>query len=226
MSMTLDWLLFDFGGCLDSDGVHSRTLFLKHFMKNNLIDEFSDFNAFHNAYSAADQFVIDHSLLINAKLQEMNEILCCLIARDLDIFKNSTAILKVATDITEEQDYYLKRNSPLLYDLEEQYRLGMISNFTGNLGVILKEYGLDSHFKFVLDSYHVGFSKPSPQIFSLAIDLAKTQAERICFIGDNPERDIVPARMLGMKTILISSEADLHIADFNISSLGQIQDVL
>jgi putative hydrolase of the HAD superfamily len=48
--------------------------------------------------------------------------------------------------------------------------------------------------------------KPSPQPFTRACELLNVEPNRSVFVGDNPEIDIIGARKLGMKTVIIGSE--------------------
>ena len=220
-SLNIPWILFDFGGCLDSDGVHSRKLFLEQFIKFDLVKNQSNYSIFQEAYSYSDKKVINESLILDANLLLMNEKMCFYIAEFLNINDQST-ISKVASAITDVQAYYLKRNKLILEKLVPHYKLGIISNFSGNLKKILEEFELSPYFNFVLDSYHVGFSKPDPRIFELAIKTCGVSSKDICFIGDNIDRDILPAKKVGMKTILISSNLAESQADYNLSSLEDL----
>lgn len=219
--MQVKWILFDFGGCLDSDGIHSRTLFLSQFSKYNLINSAEDYTRFHDAYSYSDRIVIENSLIVDSTLLEMNDRMCFYIAQKLNI-ADTSKVSEVAKAITEIQSIYLRRNKKILEQLNGQYQLGVISNFSGNLTTILDEFSLISHFSFVLDSYHVGASKPNPAIFNLAIEKCSSSSKEICFVGDNIERDIVPANALGMKTILISPTRKKCKADYTLTSLEEL----
>jgi putative hydrolase of the HAD superfamily len=195
------------GGCLDSDGVHSRALFLSQFIAFNLVTSPKDYPLFQDAYTYSDKKVINESLIVNANLLEMNELMCFFIGEKLGL-NNPSEISKVAHAITKIQAFYLQRNKRILEELHTQYQLGIISNFSGNLMTILDEFSLTPYFSFVLDSYHVGLCKPDPLFFKLGIEKCNTSPGEVCFIGDNIERDIFPAHKLGMKTILISSFQD------------------
>lgn len=220
MDLAFNWILFDFGGCLDSDGVHSRKLFFEQFVKHGLVESTNN-KIFQEAYSYSDQKVIGESLIVNSSLKEMNELMSFYIAENLKL--NNPEIVKLAAlGITEVQAFYLKRNKVLLETLSKKYPLGIISNFSGNLEKILAEFELTKYFKFVLDSYHVGFSKPDPAIFHEAIKRSGDQAFNLCFIGDNIDRDIMPAKKLGMKTILISQSEKKSVADITLSSLEDL----
>jgi HAD superfamily hydrolase (TIGR01549 family) len=220
--INVKWILFDFGGCLDSDGVHSRKLFWDQFASSGLkgISQ----HRFQEAYSNIDQKIIKESLLLNFGLLQMNKLMCKMLAQDLGlqdiIFTN-----KVANAITQDQSFYLRRNKSLLIELQKNYRLGIISNFTGNLEIILNEFALTEHFDFVLDSYHVGWSKPSQEIFHLATKLSGTEAAHIAFVGDNPERDIRPAKLAGMTTVLLGNRNNTTEADYTLESLNDLLDI-
>lgn len=221
MSLNVKWILFDFGGCLDSDGLHSRTLFYNQFKNFGLISPDEDCNSFQDAYTYSDRKVITESLIAESSLAEMNEIMCTLIAEKLSI-GNFLDVQKVANAITKEQGNYLKRNKSILEKIKLQYKLGIISNFSGNLIKILDEFSLTPYFSFVLDSYHIGASKPDPRIFKLALKHCETDAKEICFVGDNIERDVEPAYKLGMKTILLNPILKDSSADYTLSSLEEL----
>lgn len=218
----VEWLLFDFGGCLDSDGVHSRSLFFNQFKKFNIIDDSEEsYLLFQEAYTYSDSTLIQKSIVTNSELAQMNEKMCLFIALKLKI-RDALKLSQVSKSITDIQTYYLKRNKKLLTELKKVYRLGMVSNFTGNLESILNEYSLRNDFQFVLDSYHVGISKPDARIFKNAILQCQTAPDNICFIGDSEERDITPAKELGMKTILISASKKKTAADYMVTSLEEL----
>jgi len=56
----------------------------------------------------------------------------------------------------------------------------------------------------------VGLKKPDPKLFGLALERLKLPAESVAFVGDSFERDILPAKALGMQTFwLIGGDKDL-----------------
>jgi putative hydrolase of the HAD superfamily len=220
----LKWILFDFGGCLDSDGMHSRALFFNQFLKYNLLIPGESSTTFNEAYTYSDRLVVANSLIINSTLFEMNAIMCFHIASKLKI-SNASMVTNIAESITYIQSKYLKRNRKILQKLAEQYQLGIVSNFSGNLTAILNEFFMMPYFNFVLDSYHVGFSKPNSAIFNLALQKCKAAPNEICFIGDNIANDIRPAKALGMKTVLICDKGGNSEADYTLTSLEEFLEL-
>lgn len=191
-------LVFDFGGTLDSNGVHSRTLFFRAFKQFNLLSQ-EDNKVFQDAYSYSDHLVISQGLIKKSNLLEMNQIMCHHIFKNLQMSENEN----VAKEITNTQMQYLKENHRALTVMSEHFEMGIISNFSGNLSVVLDEFDLLDLFDFVLDSYYVGFSKPDPRIFQKALELSEFNPNQIFYLGDNHVRDVLAAKSLGFKTGLI-----------------------
>jgi len=141
-------------------------------------------------------------------------------------------IEQLAQKITNFQSGYLERNKPFLQDLAKKYSLGIISNFSGNLEIILKEFQMLDLFSFVLDSYHQKVTKPDAKIFKTAIEKTGVGAEQICYMGDNPTCDMIPAKKLGMRTIYIFNPQESRIkrkecqADVVVESLLEIKSYL
>ena len=93
------------------------------------------------------------------------------------------------------------RNQGVLERLARRYRLGIVSNFTGNLTHCLDELGLARLFTAVSDSAVVGAAKPDPRIFREALGaLGGAAAERAWMVGDNFEADVGGAAGLGIRT--------------------------
>jgi len=200
-NVSLSWMVFDFGGCLDSDGTHSRVLFFRAFTAQGLVQK-EEWDRFQNAYSDVDLHLVQHGLDKDYNLRRMNEIMCQMMAKSLGLTDQKRVTLAIE-EITQTQAKFLRRNTSILMALKRKFNLGIISNFYGNLDTVLKEFHIYELFDFVLDSFHVGQSKPDPRIFQQAIDLSGQESRAMCFVGDNPNRDIRPARKLGMTTILI-----------------------
>ena len=59
---------------------------------------------------------------------------------------------------------------PVLKELSEKYPLVLVSNFYGNVETVLKDFGIDTYFKEIIESAVVGVSKPDPKIFSLGVE--------------------------------------------------------
>ena len=192
-------VLFDFGGTLDSDGQHWLDRFYAiypqvglHQIPKNLIKE-----AF---YWADEQADLDRAIR-TADLQSMMDRHVAWQFKKLGL--NDKALeTKVSAAFAKPCARTLRRNRHVLEALHfAGLKLGVISNFYGNVEVLCKEFGLNEYLDFILDSMVVGVRKPDPAIFRLALEKLGTPAEETAFVGDSFDRDIIPAKALGMKTI-------------------------
>jgi putative hydrolase of the HAD superfamily len=80
---------------------------------------------------------------------------------------------------------------------------GVISNSNGSVRSILESLGLTPHLDFVLDSGDLGFEKPDPRIFHLALDRAGVEAPDAAYIGDLYSVDVLGARAAGIAAVLL-----------------------
>ena len=50
-------------------------------------------------------------------------------------------------------------------------------------------------------SDQMGVSKPNPKIFSKACEVLRVDPRRAMYVGDRPETDVAPAKLVGLKTV-------------------------
>ena len=87
-------------------------------------------------------------------------------------------------------------------DLHRRFRLGIVSNYpfgpvvTGSLARL----GIADCFETVIVSGEVGWSKPHPEIFTMALKAMDADPARTVFVGDNPVADMQGAKAAGMST--------------------------
>ena len=91
------------------------------------------------------------------------------------------------------------RNRPVLEALGERYRLGVVSNFYGNLEAVCESSGLAPLFGVMADSQRVGAEKPEPAIFQAALSALHAAPETTVMVGDSLRRDYEGARRSGMR---------------------------
>ena len=90
-----------------------------------------------------------------------------------------------------------------LEKLSQNYQLGIIANQSATVRALLEEWGIESYFQLIILSEEVGLSKSDSTIFKLALQKANTTANRIIYVGDRYDNDIVPAKSLGMRAVRI-----------------------
>lgn len=102
-------------------------------------------------------------------------------------------------------------------------RLGVLSNWSEHLGLVLERLDLDRYFSFLVVSAEAGCEKPDEKIFRMAVDRAETPIERILYIGDYPEEDILPAERIGLDALLIDRYE--KYARYRLPSIRRLTDV-
>ncbi len=96
----------------------------------------------------------------------------------------------------------------LLKQTKQQYKVGLISNFTYAPVIYksLRKLKISGYFDAVVVSQQNGWRKPSSKIFQDTLNRLQVSAEEAVFIGDSPSEDIKGAELMGMRTIFIMSQ--------------------
>lgn len=81
--------------------------------------------------------------------------------------------------------------------------LGLISNVAQDMESTYTKLGFQPYLNFKVTSAEVGFDKPRPEIFLAALKKAAVKPEEALYVGDQYQIDIVGARGVGIKALLI-----------------------
>jgi putative hydrolase of the HAD superfamily len=219
-------VLFDFGGTLDADGIPWARRFHQGYVDAG---GRLDFAAFEPLFQASDDALLRlhniRQLGYRATLEAQVRCLRPLVPEGdgLDGPKMVESFHAAALGTVE-------RNRPILERLKRTYRLGIVSNFTGNLAPCLDELGLASYFTVVSDSTVVGVEKPDARIFVATLDALGALPDQAWMVGDNFEADIRPATRLGLRACWIAppgrvaaSDAPPHV---RVAALPELLEVL
>jgi putative hydrolase of the HAD superfamily len=112
------------------------------------------------------------------------------------------------------------------------FKLGIVANiWSGGMNPALEKLGLDSFFDATIASVDVGYQKPEPEIFQLALTRLRLNAKETIMVGDNPISDIQGAHNLGIYTVRLMrgpnrTEPDTVEADFKIKNLSKLADIV
>ena len=187
-------MLFDFGGTLDADGVYWSPRFHAAY---RAAGGSLDFTAFDPVFKATDEALAQlpgiRTLGFRDAIGAQARLLAARLADRVDVDGMTERLCADAIAI-------VNRNRPVLARLGQRYRLGIVSNFTGNLQPCLEELDLAKLFTVVSDSTIVGWCKPDARIFSHTLAALQVPAQRAWMVGDNFEADIRGAANLGMQT--------------------------
>lgn len=191
-------ILFDFGGTLDADGWHWLDRFYHIYPQLGLEKLTKD--AIKEAFYWADaQADLDPGIR-TCGYREMMQRHVRWQFQKLNL-KDEKLEARAADAFTRGAERVLHRNFKILETLAQSgIRLGIVSNFYGNIDTLVREFGYNKFMKVIADSAIVGLKKPDPKLYAWALDQLHTPAARAAFVGDSFDRDIVPAKALGMKT--------------------------
>lgn len=87
-------------------------------------------------------------------------------------------------------------------DLQKRYLIGLVSNGrTKGQTAKIEASGIGKFFSSICISESIGSKKPDHLIFMKCLEGLSVQPSEAVFIGDNPARDIEPAKSLGMRAV-------------------------
>jgi putative hydrolase of the HAD superfamily len=218
MTAPIETLLFDFGGTLDADGVAWKERFYAHYRAEGLTITPDDFAV---TFFAADGPLVG-GLPLETDLPGTVHVLVSNLEGELARRGAATAHdgprrgRRVASHFLSEASAAFARNRPVLEALRGRYRLGIVSNFYGNLEAVCHGAGLTPLFAAIVDSHRVGAEKPDPAVFRAALEPLCATPETTVFIGDSLTRDREGARRVGMGFIWIAPQ-DVQASEAHIS---------
>ena len=94
----------------------------------------------------------------------------------------------------------------------------------------LKALGIYDLFDSITTSEEAGYFKPHPRPFRLALQKAGVEAGEALYVGDNPRKDCVGAKNVGMLSVLLDPKAEKRElwdnCDFVVSKLGDVVEIV
>ncbi|HEV2804086.1 MAG TPA: HAD family hydrolase [Chthoniobacterales bacterium] len=190
-------ILFDMGGTLDGDGQH----WLERFVA--LYREFGvdlPRETLRGAFDEAERQAAKSEEIAGANFQRMIELYVRWQLAHLGLTQPA-----LKTHLIDGFSAPVRKaaasNVRLLAALVDRgFELGVVSNGCGNVEALCVDFGYARFLSVIVDSRRIGISKPDPAIYSFAADRMGRDPETILMVGDSFERDVVPAKQIGMKT--------------------------
>lgn len=94
----------------------------------------------------------------------------------------------------------------------------------------LKALGIYDLFDSITTSEDAGYYKPHPRPFQLALEKAGIEAGEALYVGDNPAKDCLGAKNVGMMSVLLDPEGAKrelwNNCDFVVSKLGDVIEIV
>ena len=135
----------------------------------------------------------------------------CEFIRELGIEEH---VEQIAWELLQSGHYLFAANSATLYEdvvptlqhfRDEGFKLAIVSNWDTPLDPLTERLGIADYFDAIVASHdaRVRSEKPDPHIFNYALAAVGVSAEEAVHVGDTYEADIVGARDVGIRPILI-----------------------
>jgi len=208
MRQQIKALLFDFGGTLDCDGVAWKERMHAHYQAEGLAISAEDFAA---VFYAADDLLVgglpeeaDLAATVHGLVHNLETALARGEAGRSSLGADGRRGQKVAAKFIADAEASFARNRLLLQRLQKRYRLGVVSNFYGNLEAVCRAAGLVPPLSAMIDSRKLGVAKPDPAIFQAALDALGARPETALMVGDSLRRDREGARRMGIGFVWIA----------------------
>lgn len=110
----------------------------------------------------------------------------------------------------------------LEYIRMNKLKMGIISNWDSRLPSLCHRLGIGSFFHAVVVSSLVGYEKPHPAIFHIALEQTQLQPQEALYIGDDPFLDYQAARKAGLNALHLDRNARYPEHPERITSLRDL----
>lgn len=214
-------IFFDMGGTLDGDG-HWLDRFVRLYADHGFV---MPRETLRRGFDFAEQCAAADAAIVSADLETLvrRHLTWQFSVHGLDDGASREAMVRAF--VTPIRDA-ARRNAWTLAELRRRgFVLGVISNACGNAQRLCDDLGYSGHLSVVIDSRVVGVAKPDPRIYTLALDRLGVDAADAMMVGDSYERDILPAKQVGMQTRWLihgATPASPGVADACIASIEQL----
>lgn len=194
-------IIFDYGGTIDSRGVHWSEVIWDGYLASGLRiakDSFRETYVYAERELAKTRHILPHHNFHDLLLIKMRIEMSWLVEHGLlESEQLESAAHAVADFCYEAAQSSIRQARPVLETLHKRYPMVLVSNFYGNVTSVLEDFDLLRYFGEIVESAVVGVRKPDPRIFGLGVEALGMKPEETLVVGDSLRKDIEPARSLG-----------------------------
>lgn len=195
-------VIFDYGGTIDTNGIHWGEVIREEYRRAGVMIEKT---LFREAYVYAER-ALAKAPIINAD-DTFRTLLHKKMALQAEYLNGKSYPIdnekagEIADGCYRKVLDTLATSRTIVKELSDRYPTVLVTNFYGNMPVVLKEFGLDSCFGHIIESAVVGLRKPDPALFAKGVEALGLEPFEVVVIGDSYRKDIHPARTLGCKAV-------------------------
>lgn len=227
--MDIKGVIFDYGGTIDSRGDHWSEIIWDGWLRAGAT--FSK-EAFREAYVATERYFatnpvvrpdFDFLQLMQAKTATEAHFL-----RDSGYTATDAMADEAARYCYGRARECVEESRPVIEAVTARVPAVLVSNFYGNIGAVLADFGLGHLFRAVIESAVMGVRKPDPRIFMLGVDALGLCPEEVLVVGDSLKKDILPAESVGCRTAWLKGKGWTPEEDLatHPSQIGRLADIL
>lgn len=149
---------------------------------------------------------------------------------------------EVIRDVTEHEHNFLRTGMILFEDAistisslkKAGLKLGLVTNASPSVRVIVNNYKFDEYFDAVIVSSEVNSRKPSEGIYKVTLEKLGVKSTETIFVGDGNDDELAGARNLGITTVWVDRglpkyQKDEHPGtgyDFRAESLEEVGKII
>ena len=226
--------IFDYGATLDTAGQHWGKVLWHAYERQQVPLNEADFR---EAYIHGERTLGRTSLIkpddtfrktLEVKLHLEFEYLCKKGGWNIDETTSHRLQQAILEDVYAQVVATTAHSREVLECLHEHYPMVLVSNFYGNISVVLKEFKLNHLFSDIVESATVGIRKPDSRIYRLGVERLGLHPEEVVVVGDSFQKDIEPAHEIGCQTVWFKGEGwteqqyDEQIPDRIITDIAQL----
>ena len=201
-------IIFDYGGTIDTNGIHWGELIWEEYLNAGIA---IDKELYREAYVHGERS------LAKTPIIEPTDTFLTLLKKKMSLHfaflrERSNAGLFSMTKETEVAERCYSRvistlvtTRSIVAQLAKEFPMVLVTNFYGNMPVVLDEFNLDGYFKQIVESSVVGLRKPDPALFALGVEALGLEPEEIVVIGDSYRKDIYPSLSIGCSAVWLKN---------------------
>lgn len=224
-------IIFDYGGTLDTDGIHWSEKFWEAYLHFDITVPKEQFR---NAFVYSEKIIpkiIQPAFSLKQTLRTQIEYQMLYLTQNNLLKKEDGIIERLSQYCLQEIKNNLPTTIAILETLKHEYALGLVSNYYGNVKTVLRELSLKKYFSSIIDSAVVDIRKPDLKIFQLSLNDLSVTAGKTIVVGDSYENDMVPGKSAGCTTIWIKGKSwkdylQVECADSIINSIKELPDAI
>ncbi len=219
-------VLFDFGGTLDGPGEHWLQRFAFSYANAGVHPSDADLR---DAFGYSTRRCYADAAMAGRRLRET---IACHVQWQFEFlgYADETRAAAIVDGFVGRTRRSLEASRTFLRRWSTHTRLGVISNFYGNVHLLLDDAGIAPLLGTIVDSTVAGVAKPDPRIFALALERLEASAKETLFVGDSLDKDIAGARAAGLRTAWLpgtDGPGDHRAeADFVLDDFAQLETIL